>query len=427
MDCREFELLQESYLRGELNVSEEQAVEAHLENCSVCRQVIDDLMAASEKQSPAARDKAVNLASGHALDEEKQRKILRRAKHKNRFSIAVFLLLLLLGLRIAGGFLSSYYFNWGQEESRLYRTQQTAALLTEFSFPNVTLPLGIRPMPTYISMAGWGHSSLEIKPYFVARGSYALQKQVGKESIVIGYLNVNHLFSSILTQWQWTDEAHDEYLYFFHPSQLELPQLNLREGETTGLAPDNLLSGETWEALDILPEGTVAEMSVSFRQTYSLDQVRAMLEDYDLEITWYAVDTGIESKDIRGEHPEPLSAFKGVWGLPYLSRNMLQQYQQFDFSEYNFLLEKYFLDSMQHLVENEKIARRLYRGNPDELRLAERYNYIQENGIQVYGVVLTGPTKELLKLKELENIHFPALGEIQLWNWFQRNFRGTLY
>jgi hypothetical protein len=35
--------------------------------------------------------------------------------------------------------------------------------------------------------------------------------------------------------------------------------------------------------------------------------------------------------------------------------------------------------------------------------------------------VVTGPTKELLQLKELEAIHSPALGEIRLWNWFDRS------
>ncbi len=82
---------------------------------------------------------------------------------------------------------------------------------------------------------------------------------------------------------------------------------------------------------------------------------------------------------------------------------------------------------MEYLAENEGLARRVIRGDPDRLRIPERYDYVQENGLRVYGVVVTGPTRELLKLKELETIHSPALGEIRLWNWFQRSFQGTMY
>ena len=91
---------------------------------------------------------------------------MRRAKYKNRFNTAIFLLLLFAALNIAGSFLSSFYFNRGGENSLLYRTQKTAALLTEFTFPNVTMPLSFVPSSSFFSRAGWGHSSVEIKPYF---------------------------------------------------------------------------------------------------------------------------------------------------------------------------------------------------------------------------------------------------------------------
>lgn len=416
MECKELESIMDKYLQGKLNTETEKAVEAHLESCTACRQSLDNKMetsAAPPSLPKAGRTKAL-FEPG--LDERKQRSILRRAKYKNRFSIAVFLLLLLLGLRVAGGFLSSAYFNWGQDESRLYKAQRTAAILTEFTFPNVTLPISIHPLSTYTVMTGWGHGSLEIKPYFVARGNYAMQKQVGKEKVTIGQLNINHFFSSILTQWQWENDTHQDYLYFYHPGQLDFPR------QIPVVSPR-----ETWEALDTLPEGTVAELSLSFLKTYSIEEVMEMLRDYDLEITWYAVDTGLEKNQRHREHPEPLSAFRGAWGTPHQSRNMLAHYTQISSEEYSGVLEEYFLESMKYLLEHEGLTQKLYRGNPKELHLQERYKYIQANGIQVYGVVVTGPTKELLLLQELESIHSPALGEIQLWNWFRRNFEGTLY
>jgi hypothetical protein len=69
----------------------------------------------------------VNCDEYKALDECKQAKILRRAKYKNKFSLALFLMLLFFVLTIAGMLASSFYFNSGGENSRLYRVQKTAA------------------------------------------------------------------------------------------------------------------------------------------------------------------------------------------------------------------------------------------------------------------------------------------------------------
>jgi len=47
----------------------------------------------------------------------------------------------------------------------------------------------------------------------------------------------------------------------------------------------------------------------------------------------------------------------------------------------------------------------------------ERIQFLEENGFMVYGAVITGPTKELLKLKEIDEIDGVQLGEIQFWSW----------
>ena len=59
--------------------------------------------------------------------------------------------------------------------------------------------------------------------------------------------------------------------------------------------------------------------------------------------------------------------------------------------------------------------------------MSERYDYVKENGIEVYGVVVTGPTRELFKLSELETVHSPGIGDVELWNWFNRSFQGKMY
>ncbi|WP_391203762.1 anti sigma factor C-terminal domain-containing protein [Psychrobacillus sp. L4] len=53
----------------------------------------------------------------------------------------------------------------------------------------------------------------------------------------------------------------------------------------------------------------------------------------------------------------------------------------------------------------------------DTSHLQERYDYLNEEGFQAYGAVVTGPVKELLKLKELKEVRSVQLGEITYWNW----------
>jgi len=406
MNCDEYKQIKARYLQGKVSMEEEQAIESHLEACIVCHQILDEDILNTES---SIKDK-LSQQMDYSIDEHKQARILRWAKYKNRFSLTLFLLSLFLVLTIAGMLSSSYYFNRGDENSRLYRVQKTAATLIEFTFPNVSIQPTMSPPfpPWYFSSASWGQNSVEIKPYFTAQGNYVLQKTVGKESILVANLQVKQFFNHINTDWNWQDGSYRKYLYFVYPIQ-----------NSTGIDQPTQVSSpseQVWKTLTILPEGTVAEMAVSFGTTYSIDETKELFKDYDLDICWYAVYTGLEdSGDFFYKEGDPLSAFGGVWGFS-------------DFNQDHELNgQKHFLDSMQFLVENKETAEKLYRGNRANLQLDKRNDYVQKNGIKVYGIVVTGPTKELLKLRELPTIQHPALGDVALWNWFNRSFRGQMY
>jgi len=40
-----------------------------------------------------------------------------------------------------------------------------------------------------------------------------------------------------------------------------------------------------------------------------------------------------------------------------------------------------------------------------------------QNGIHLYGAVITGPVKELLTLREVSWVQDLRVGEVRLWNW----------
>ncbi len=119
----------------------------------------------------------------------------------------------------------------------------------------------------------------------------------------------------------------------------------------------------------------------------------------------------------------------GIWGVH--AQNI------FDFSQLdtNSILERgdgqkraqAFIDGLRYLTENEKIAKRYLYDIDRETSLSDRLMYVEEHGVHTYGVVVTGPTKELLRLQENEQVHYVRLGDVDLWNWYHPSSNGTIY
>lgn len=77
-----------------------------------------------------------------------------------------------------------------------------------------------------------------------------------------------------------------------------------------------------------------------------------------------------------------------------------------------------FINTLGFLEQHEKTASKLNNGV--DLHLKERLAYIKENGIKHYGVVVTGPSKERLKLRNRGHITPFKIDEVELWNWQTR-------
>ncbi|MGN7117717.1 anti sigma factor C-terminal domain-containing protein [Lysinibacillus odysseyi] len=72
------------------------------------------------------------------------------------------------------------------------------------------------------------------------------------------------------------------------------------------------------------------------------------------------------------------------------------------------------LQNMEELLEKNKSY---YEGLLGLGYLKEKQAYLKEKGFTVYGAVVTGPVKELLKLKDVPSIRDEQLGDVELWNW----------
>lgn len=81
-----------------------------------------------------------------------------------------------------------------------------------------------------------------------------------------------------------------------------------------------------------------------------------------------------------------------------------------------FSLEAGISDDVQQLIADvEWMTNNIkYNGVDDD---KQRLAYLKKNGVQVYGATVTGPVRELEKLKEESEFWGFRLGRIEVWNW----------
>lgn len=184
-----------------------------------------------------------------------------------------------------------------------------------------------------------------------------------------------------------------------------------------------------WDRLEKLPEGTVVSAYVSFNKLESTDKVFNLLGNKDFDITWFAVDTGVEGKE-DGAIIDPIGfPSTPIWHEDDMKLDSREETKGFLFGKIvsegysspsyeegdTDMLHTQFLKTLRFLEKHEKMADKMYQGR--KLDLKNKLHYLKKNGINHYGVVITGPTKEILKLKNEKAISTIEVDEVGFWNW----------
>lgn len=241
---------------------------------------------------------------------------------------------------------------------------------------------------------------------------YPLLKRVGKADVIVGEADVrktlNNSSSSISYRLPETEQLNE--FTFFYP---EDPQ----NGEELSASANP----DVWKTLDMLHEGTVGEMAFSTDRMMQPEELIDSLRPYDVDILWMQLHTG-EFTDFTpgasGSSADDLSVFSalGLVGArtvseDYLSGMIMHELDDMTIEESKAAM----IDNMGRLLDEKNdyyIEFFLGLGN-----LEKRYEYLKNDGFTVYGAVVTGPVKELLRLEEEESIRGEQLGEVALWNW----------
>ncbi|AGA59652.1 hypothetical protein Theco_3629 [Thermobacillus composti KWC4] len=329
---------------------------------------------------------------------ENEARIVRRGKWKARFQTALTALALALAFTVASAILTAVYYSWGEPDRvHVYRNviDHTLAVTDPYGYP--------------------GGTSTATKFFFGLEATRPLHIIVGKEQIEAGELTVHFLFS-LATR----TEAH-----MYGRISRSVPAFYALGGAHAAMSD--------WDRLEALPEGTVASAYVSFDRLMETQDVLDAFADKNLDLLWLAVDTGGADGDPHAGVANPPLGFPRypIWhdddftvteeserrvgfGGKIVSRSAVSPaYEDNDAG----VLQRQFMKTLKFLAGHERLVNRITAGR---LRLAERMEYLERHGIRHHGAVITGPTKELLGLREEAWVAALKVDEVALWNWVPR-------
>ncbi|OAB30083.1 hypothetical protein PMSD_19955 [Paenibacillus macquariensis subsp. defensor] len=312
------------------------------------------------------------------LNEPQERKIIKTAKFQANIStilVTLSILLLLAPVMTLGSYL---YYAAGRANQLLDIVSKTI-YVTE---PNVKLE---------------SHGIDERIGIFSMDANFYTLKRIGKQDIRTGEHNVH--FSM------------DQVSNVTHHNLLDTPVHDVfYNSETTGfIHPDEpskiLNQSREVEVLHGMTTGTVAELYISLNKTYSEEELKDAFPNID--IIWNAVDTGAPQKDDKGVFTAPIGypvqPDKDPWSPFFIAPGDSKANKDI------------FIEIVKQLSENEHLATTVSRAK--SLSLTKRLAYLEDNGIHVYGMVVTGPVDELKKLETNPMVRAIKVEDSRIWNW----------
>lgn len=333
-------------------------------------------------------------------NEEKAQEIVQ--KHKNRFSIKLTLQIIRILVLLAIFFvvykivLSILY------DSTTFgkRTEFYQKLAVDWTYPDLSTDLGL------------SHSN-EITTFLTQNITIPLERTVGNKKYIVEELTVKKPLITAFT----SVEMNNDKLYKVQDGQFNF---HLPVDPMTGKKLEGEDFTEAWRTLDKLHEGNVANLAFSFNDYKTPEEVIEQFKTYDLHILWLPLYMGeyqsfTEGGWSGGTDTMSLSRTWGLSGAREMDKDFLGGWLVHTLNEETVDdSKKIMLENMKEMLrKSKKVAETLLGTN----HLEERTNYLQREGFQAYGAVVTGPVKELLKLQEIDNIRSVQLGEITHWNW----------
>lgn len=371
------------YADGTLTDEEQKEMEQDLEKLEAYQSYIDENM-----RGEKVDEEATNSIKSSTIMCKKERRLIQRGKWRARINTAITVISFLVLFTLVSGVLTSMFYRWG-DRSSVYRDVVSSTV--EITQPNMDANIGGSSISIFYGMTFTGD----------------LIKQIGSSKLKVGNFTQEFKLGLAATPVMntFSEEKVNRSAMFLYPgTQQDKPNSD-------------------WSILEKLPEGTVTEAYLSFDQFYSTDEI---VEKFgysgDVAPVWFAVNTGQNEDDL---------GFNSPIGFPYSKRWNAHLIQE-QAVTYNKILnaastepvihpygsskslEHNFVTTLKLLQKYERITKQV---EPVALHnLDGILTFIEQNGVSIYGAVVTGPTKEILKLREQTWITSMRVGETRLWN-----------
>ncbi|MEK8211886.1 anti-sigma factor [Paenibacillus sp. FSL L8-0463] len=397
----EFKEKLRKYSEGTLPEEERTELEQELEKLEAYQVYVDELM---EREDHMSEHQEVVLSNGKSKGKGKSKRksasgrekgIIRRGKWRARIANTFTVLAAFLVFSTISSIITAVFYSTG-DRGDIYRDVVSSAIAV--SRPNTIV-----------------HLSSNAKFFFRMEMSGKLLKQIGGETVDVGSYSTPFLLGlGGVGKFSWTDERSGGNYYFQYPE--------------TGKNSGSLRSdGEEWRMLEKLHEGTVAEAYLSLDRLNTTDELLKKLEPLNLQPVWFAADAGQFSRERFAGTPLGFP-YTPLWHADDMKVTKISEEKTGWFSKVTSsssaspavesygdgaLREENFMDTLRLMQQHKKISNNV----APFINLDESISYLAEHGVKLYGVVVTGPVKELLKLEENTWISNIRVGEVRLWNW----------
>jgi hypothetical protein len=337
------------------------------------------------------------------LPENVQTNIIKRAKWRSRLFVALMTLatLAVVILVLFGYMLSNSFFITRTFGPNVQEAQRVTADVIQFTKPGIS------------ALNSRGKNNL-----FTWNVTITLSEHVGRGERAVGTFQDDIIFTKLTGKFNWNNGQHPTPFNFRYPGG------GFPQGDGKGINPNG------WKTLEKLPDGTVSQLAVSFNHLMTHDEFFNLIKKYDVKTVWLAIDTGIEKElSVRNQ----LLGTDMVFGyapeaMNYGENGNAQSFTIQENGEGERRAQTY-INEIQYLLTHKKWTDALLASVQIDphlrgVTLENRLSYLQKNGVKLYGAVLTGPTKELLKLQGEEEVNAPFVGAVEWWNWDQQNANG---
>lgn len=381
------------YKDGKLSGEERAEVERELAKMETYQAYLDEMLENEAEEEHSKQPMFGNPSDPAEQVHRNEKRLLRRGRWKLRFGTLMTLLSLFIWFTFISAIGSAVYFSKGNPD------------LTEVNKDVVESAIAVGYPNTGVHLSG------STGMYFNMKASGKMVKRVGDEPVEVGEVTASFLFGWMrLSDISWSANETPPSGVFFYP----------------GFQAAN--SDSQWRKLEKLPEGTVAEAYVSYKKLYTTDEFLSMFSGKRIDPVWFAVDNGAGTNERyggmimnpvgfpslpvwhRGRDGEETKTSKNK-GLVTQTTSVIS-YPAVNVYGDGEIRDKNFIDTLRILAQHKRAAKRLIPSVDMEATL----EYVEKNGVKIYGAVVTGPTKEVLKLRQDPSVSAIHVGRVALWN-----------